>query len=301
MFDPVFKKILSYVEYRIFYPLAALLPVKLAYKVASIKGMLAGLFAKQIINEGIFGLASCLGLNAETCQAIAKAQVRMLAREKMDVYLLAKMTRQNVDQYIKIEGLNHYLAAKKTNKPVILYTVHFGRLIMPAIALGLLGYETSPLTAPIHGTKQEQWYLHKKINAMRSIMKGSFVNTHQSMRALYKILQKGETLIVLVDVAPLPGQACYEVSFLEGTARFPKGIVKLAKKMDALLVPYFALEHQGFLSGEFLPAIATEGLQEQEILPLLLTPIEEKISQHPEQWWVWPWLSSLWRKETFNA
>ncbi|MCF7970595.1 MAG: lysophospholipid acyltransferase family protein [Methylococcaceae bacterium] len=297
MFDPVFKSVLLYVEYRFFYSLASLLPVKFAYKAASIKGMLTGLFIKKTINDCIPSLEQCLGLSPEACKQIAKAQVRMLAREKMDVYLLAKMTRQNVDQYIKIEGLDHYLAAKKTNKPVILYTVHFGRLIMPAIALGLLGYETSPLTAPIHGAKQEQWYLDKKINAMRSIMKGSFVNTDQSMRVLYKILQNGETLIVLVDVSPVPGQACYEASFLGGTARFPKGIVKLAKKMDALLVPYFALEHQGYLSGEFLPAIATEGLQEQEILQLLLEPIEEKISQHPEQWWVWPWLSSFWRRE----
>ena len=121
------------------------------------------------------------------------------------------------------------------------------------------------------------------------------------MRTLYKILAQGDTLIVAVDVVPQPGQSYYEDTFLKGRVRFPKGIVKLAKKMDAILVPYFALEHDGYLSAEIMPAFAIEDLDEETIFRMIIKPIEEKIMQHPEQWWLWPMLNFFWHKEAINA
>jgi len=291
------RRIVTFIEYRVFYPLVAFLPRTLAYKVASFKGILVGLFCDNTLASCVQGVNQYFADNIQNNRAVVRAQLRMLAREKLDVYLIPKINQNNVESYIKLVGLKYYTEAKKTGRPVILYTAHFGRLIMPAIALGLLGYETAALTAPVQGTKSEIWYLQKKLSVMHSAMKGTFVQTDESMRSLYKILSNGETLIVLVDVPPVPGQAYYEVDFLGGIAKFPKGIVKLANKLDALLVPYFTMEHQGYLCGEFLPAIETNNLHSDELVEQLLKPIEEKIQQHPEQWWMWPWLSAFWIKK----
>jgi KDO2-lipid IV(A) lauroyltransferase len=290
------RRVVTFIEYRVFYPLIALLPRTLAYKAASFKGILAGRFCEKTLANCEQGLNQCFVDNTQHNRAVAVAQLRMLAREKLDVYLIPKMTQSNIEDYIKFVGLEYYVEAKKTGRPIILYTAHFGRLIMPLIALGLLGYDTSPLTAPLQGTKSELWYLQKKLKVMHSAMKGTFVNTNESMRSLYKVLSNGETLIVLVDVPPVPGQAYYEVDFLGGVAKFPKGIVRLANKLDALLVPYFTMEDQGYLCGEFLPAIETKGLQNEELVAKLLIPIEEKIQQYPEQWWMWPWIFAFWTK-----
>lgn len=290
------RRLVTFIEYRVFYPLIAFLPRTLAYKAASFKGVLAGRLCKKTLDNCMQGVSQCAVNNTQNNKAIAVSQLRMLAREKLDVYLIPKMTQSNIENYIKLVGLEHYVEAKKTGRPVILYTAHFGRLIMPAIALGLLGYDTSALTAPLQGTKSELWYLQKKLNVMHSAMKGTFIKSDESMRSLYKVLSNGETLIVLVDVPPVPGQAYYEVDFLGGIAKFPKGIVKLANKLDALLVPYFTMENQGYLCGEFLPAIETKQLKNEEIVAKFLKPIEEKIQQHPEQWWMWPWLFAFWTK-----
>ena len=290
------RRIVTFIEYRIFYPLVACLPPQLAYKVASFKGILVGRFCEKTLANCVQGVNQYFVGNTHNNRAVAQAQLRMLAREKLDVYLIPKMNQNNVEGYIKFVGLEYYTEAKKTGRPVILYTAHFGRLIMPVVALGLLGYETGGLTAPVQGTKSEIWYLQKKLKVMHSAMKGTFVHTNESMRSLYKVLSNGETLIVLVDVPPILGQAYYEVNFLGGIAKFPKGIVKLANKLDALLVPYFTTEHQGYLCGEFLPAIESKNLQNEEIIDKLLMPIEEKIQQHPEQWWMWPWLHAFWTK-----
>jgi len=290
------RRLVTFIEYRVFYPLVAFLPRTLAYKVASFKGMLAGRFCKKTLANCVVGVNQYFVGDPGNNSAVAEAQLRMLAREKLDVYLIPRMNQNNVESYIKFVGLEYYVEAKRTGRPVILYTAHFGRLIMPLIALGLLGYETSPLTAPLQGTSSEIWYLQKKLKVMHSAMKGTFIHTDESMRSLYKVLSNGETLIVLVDVPPVPGQAYYEVDFLDGVAKFPKGIVKLANKLDALLVPYFTMEHQGYLSGEFLPAIETKNLQSEEIVNLLLQPIEAKIQQYPDQWWMWPWLFAFWTK-----
>jgi KDO2-lipid IV(A) lauroyltransferase len=292
----------SFIEYRLFYPLVALFPVAVAIKIATFKGVVEGMVCKEKLNATIVGLQQCLDLNEIECKKIAKRQLCMLAREKMDTYLLSKMTKDNLDDFIKIKGLNHYLDAKKMGKPIILYTSHFGRMIMPAQALGILGHETSFLTTSLQqGSKYLTGYVNKKIKLMRSIMKGTFVTTEQSPRILYKILARKETLIVVADVVPQQGQSFYEDSFLGGQVRFPKGIVKLAKKMDAILVPYFALEHDGHLSAEFLPTINTQGLDEETVFQLLIKPIEEKIMKYPEQWWLWSMMSHFWRKGEGNA
>ena len=303
LLNTIIKNSVSYMEYRIFYPIVSLLPTNFAIKIATAKGVLEGVFCQKTISTCIANLEQCLSLSDEEYRKIAKSQLCMLAREKMDTYCLSKMNERNLENYIKVKGLTHYIEAKETKKPVILYTSHFGRMIMPAIALGLSGYETSSLTAPSEQgcPKHVTEYVQKKIKLMQSIMKGTFVTTDQSMRKLYKILAQGDTLIVAVDVVTQPGQSFYQGEFLNGEVRFPKGIVKLAKKMDAILVPYFALEHDGHLSAEILPAIETEGLDEKTIFHLLLKPIEEKIMKYPEQWWLWPMLNLFWNKEPGNA
>lgn len=301
LFEATVRNTALFLEYRVFYPVLSQLPISIAYKIATAKGMLACFFCQNSIDACILGLQQCLDLSTDEYKKIAQAQLRMLAREKMDVYYLPRMNKENLDNYIKLRGLENYLNAQKTAKPIILYTAHFGRSIMPPVALGLLGFETSAYTVPVHGTGHEGWYLKKKIKAIQNIIKGGFIHTDQSTRSLYKTLAEGKTLVVAVDVPPQTNQAYYEAVFLKGKIRLPKGIVKLAKKMDALLVPYFALEHEGFLSAEFMPAIATRGVKEQDIFQLILKPIEAKILKYPDHWWAWSWLASFWQPEQLNA
>ena len=168
---------------------------------------------------------------------------------------------------------------------------------MPAISLGIKGYETSALITPVSGGEAEKWFLRYKINKMKDIMRGTFVDTSQSMRTLYRILLNGQTLIVLVDLPPVEGQSFYEVPFLGGIAKFPIGVAKLALKTDAILVPYFTLEEKGYLSGEFLPSFSVSGMEVEEVILSLFRPVEEKILQYPEQWWMWPWLQAFWDKK----
>ena len=294
------KHLLDSISYNGFYPFCRHLPLNLSYKLATAKGALdTVLDAEQIerIGSAIHRVFSDQ-ISMDSARQLAKYHIRMLAREEMDVFWLEKMQPNIIDRLITLKGLDNYLSAKATGRPIILYTAHFGRLIMPAIALGIKGYETSALTAPISeanaGSLARYRYLKYKINQMQAIMRGDFVSSGDSMRALYKILQRGDTLIVLIDVAPVPGQPYYEAPFLHGVARFPKGIVKLAIKTGAVLLPYFASEHEGLLTGEFLPALNISSQSEEAILQSILEPVQEKIFQHPEQWWMWPWLNAFW-------
>ncbi len=233
--------------------------------------------------------------------ASAMNRSRMLAREKLDVYFLARLNPQNIDKIIKLSGLCNYKKAVDTERPIIMFTAHYSRLIMPAIAMGLSGYETSALLAPVAGTKTEQWFLKKKISAMQAIMKGEMISSHQSLRSLYQLLNQKKTLIILIDVAPAPGQACYEINFLGGYARFPKGIIKLAKKTDALLLPYYACEQRGGLEAEIQPAFDSRDLDGEQLLQKISGSLEQQIIKRPDQWWVWPWLPALWSREKKNA
>ena len=296
------KHLLDSFNYNVFYPLARQLPLSWSYKLATAKGTLDAMTQAERIERISSAMHQVFAdqISRDSARRLAKYHIGMLAREEMDVYWLEKMRPNSIDRFISLKGLDNYVSAKATGKPIILYTAHFGRLIMPAIALGLKGYETSALMVKVDentaASHAEYRYRTNKIEQMQNIMKGDFVNSADSMRALYRVLQRGNTLIVLIDVAPVPGQPFYEAPFLLGAARFPKGIVKLALKTGALLVPYFTYEHEGRLTGEFLPALSSAVQSEVALLRHILEPVEEKIFEHPEQWWMWPWLNAFWTK-----
>ncbi|PKM10006.1 MAG: hypothetical protein CVV13_14605 [Gammaproteobacteria bacterium HGW-Gammaproteobacteria-3] len=296
------KNLWDSISYNGFYPVCRHLPLKVSYQLATAKGMLDSMLDAERIERINSAMQQAFGeqKGRNNARQWAKYHVCMLSREIMDVFWLEKIRPETIDRFITLKGLDNYLSAKATGRPVILYTAHFGRLIMPAIALGIKGHQTSALTAPVGEDAVDSCVLHGylkyKIARMQAIMQGDFISSADSMRALYRILQRGETLIVLIDVAPLPGQPFYEMPFLHGVARFPKGIVKLAMKTGALLVPYFTTENENGLVGEFLPMLDITSLDEQAVLQAILSPVEKQIFRHPEQWWMWPWLNAFWTK-----
>jgi len=289
-------------RYRLFYPLAARFPQRWAYKWATLQGMADHWFDGGLYRAAQSHLQQALLCHDLEAGSIARAMQRMQAREIMDVYRLPRLTAQNIGELITLEGIDHYQSALATGRPIMLYSAHFGRLIMPAIALGLMGYPTSALTQPVDNNAPlpavERRYLQEKIRRMQTIMRGEFVSTAQSLRRLYALLEARQTLIVLIDVPPVPGQAFYETPLLGGIAKFPRGIVKLAWQTGAVLVPYFTREENRRLIGEFLPPLHL-GAQEtpESLLAKIVAPLASQITRRPDQWWMWPWLRAFWRHE----
>ncbi len=287
-------------RYRLYYPLLARLPSRLAYRIATVWGVRAALRHPARLEGACADLGRVLtGLSPERRRSLVLSQQGMLAREVLDVYRLCWMRADNVHRYIRLEGVEHLERAVASGRPVIFYSAHFGRLIMPAMALGALGTRTSCLTADISGPHlppEERHFLAFKLRQMQRLMGGEMIQKSDSLRRLYRVLNRREILIVIVDAPPGRNEAAQEFPFLGGTARLAIGTVRLAQRTGALLVPYFALEEgAGRLGGRVLPAIDPAGQDEDTLLRRVFEPVEEQIRSHPEQWWLWQSLKAFWR------
>ncbi len=288
-------------RYRVIYPLFARLPYRWAFKCATLKGMINQFGhpqEKQAIAQGL--KRAYPKITPAEINAIFNTHQRIASREIMDTYWLLRMTPQNIDQFIQIQGQTHLDQAIKTGRPVILCTGHFSRLMMPTLALSVKGYEihgliSNPDLAPL--PPQEVDFIRKKINIIEQVISGHPIYTSQYLGQLYRVLKRRALLHIAIDTPPSATDNTLELPFLAGKGRFSKGVVRLAKRVDALIVPYFAIETPTGLKGIILPYIETKKYNETELMAHLIQIIDQYIQQYPDQWWLWNALSGFYSKD----
>ncbi|PLY14730.1 MAG: hypothetical protein C0631_09400 [Sedimenticola sp.] len=289
-----------YIRNRLFFPFIASFPRRISYKLATLKGMLDTIADSPVVTAAVKGVMNAFPkMDLSSARTIIKSQRGMLSRERLDVYWLDRINSKNIDQFIRLEGLENLTNSITSEQPVILYSAHFGRLIMPSMAIGAMGISTSCLTADISNPDipdEERRYLSKKLKSMERLMGGDMIQKNDSLRRLYNVLKKKGVLIVIVDAPPAPEDSTEVFPFLGGKARLSTGVIKIAKKMNALLVPYFAQEEREGLVGYFLPAFSVQKLDDDEALAKVFEPVEQFIRKRPDQWWMWHALPVIWRK-----
>ncbi len=292
-------------EYRIWHPLLARLPRAWAYKFATLGGYGDARSMRDEQAAIIEGLKEVFPLtDATTLRHYAASLPRMQAREKQDVYRLPRIDAANIDTCIRMDGLNHYQEARADDRPVILYSAHFSRLIMPAIALALKGGPIHSLVTDIEGVEipeVERDYLRFKLDNMARLLGGDVIARGRDTRALFKVLSGGGSLVIIVDAPAAEGDRPIAVPFLGGIGRFSPGILKLARRYNARLLPYFAVEREGRLRGEVHAPVGIAGLDDPAAMLAIMAPVESMIRRHPEQWWMWPHLHAIWSPRPIAA
>ncbi len=223
---------------------------------------------------------------------------RMWEREIQDAYRLSRLNRARMNRLIRLHGIERFHAARRDGRPLILYSAHFNRLILPAIALALNEkLAIHSLVADIDNPALpagERRYLAMKLREMGRLLGGEVIARGRGTRALYRVLHAGGVLVVIVDAPAAAGDRPIQIPFLNGHGRFSPGILKLARRYNARLLPYFAVERDGALHGEIGASVKIDGCDEEQALRAILAPVEAMIRAHPEQWWMWPHLDAIW-------
>jgi KDO2-lipid IV(A) lauroyltransferase len=275
------------------------LPRRLAYRTATAKGMMDARYDATFVSEASRGLGSVFPDWSEGRRiAVAQSLKRQLAREVMDVFWLGRLNAGNVSRFIRLEGVEALLELRSRGRPAILFSGHFGRLIMPAMALGAQGISTSCLMADVAGTglpEPEKRFLRFKIRGMQRLMGGQMISKADPYRRLYRALAGGGMLILIVDAPPAHGDRVDWVPFLGGRLLTASGILRLARKTGAALVPYFAVEEADGLVGRFLPEREIANVSDREALARIFAPLDEYVRRYPDHWWLWNAVPSLWR------
>lgn len=296
-----FKKELKlFLKYRLFYPFIALLPLPFSHGIVKIKVMLEGFFEKSKKNKIQQSLLQIFpGKTPEWYSSQCNQYLHMMELETFDVFTLQGLNKNNIGKLINFSGLDNLASVIDQNRPVLLYSSHYGRLIMPLIALGIAGFKNSCLTADINNPrlpKQQRNFLEFKNSQMKLLMGEEVITRAESLKKLYRLMHQGSILVMIIDAPPAHGDKIIQVPFMGGQLNVSPGILRLARKYDAALIPYFAEETQQGLIGEILPEINIDGLDDLSAMQRLFRPVEERISINPSQWWLWPHLDGIWKK-----
>jgi len=126
--------------------------------------------------------------------AIARRSLHHMGRTIVEYALLPFLTRENVSQYVTIEGENHLQEALKNGTGAILLTLHLGNGDFGISALSMLGYPMNLISKEFKARwLNDLWF------GMRRKIGTKFISAEKSSFDILRALRKNEFVIFVLD------------------------------------------------------------------------------------------------------
>ena len=263
---------------------------------------LAGLFYHLSCKHRLIALHNLMrsfpGKPVREVTAIAKNSYRSFALLAAEFCEIPYLNKDNLHQFIAIEGLENYLEARQESKGVLLFGAHFGNWEIGNAALAI---NTEPFVFIYRIL--DNAFLEENITAVRSSYGNMSLSKENAMRPIIRLLKKGRTVNLLVD----QNVAWYDgvfVDFFGRQAATTSGLALLALHTQAPVLPAFTYRQP---DGKYILEIGNK----VEIIRsadrrndvLLNTQnftriIEDKIRRYPDQWF---WMHQRWKTKPIQA
>jgi KDO2-lipid IV(A) lauroyltransferase len=237
---------------------------------------------------------------------MALPELSFEAREKImrGVYIhlgwqlveFCRMTRyspENTRDWMRTEGLEHYLAAKARGKGVLVLTAHFGAWELSSFYHSLMGYPMNAVARHLDNRRLDGF-----VNGIRGLHGNRIISKDDFGRGLLMAMRKGETVGILVDTNMTPPQGVF-VPFFGIEACTASGLAHIARKTGAAVLPGFMLwepaEHRYVL--RFGPEVEIPHTDDvaADILGgtrRATAVLESWIRRYPDQWL---WIHRRWK------
>ncbi len=198
-----------------------------------------------------------------------------------------QLNRENISEWIRYEGLEHYLEAKKCGRGVLIATAHFGNWELSAFAHALM---TEPMHVMIRPLDNPA--IDRLVEERRQLSGNQLISKREAARAVLRALQDNQAVGVLIDQNTSIEEGVF-VNFFGTPACANTGFAKLAAHTGAQVIPGFATwsESERRYVLRFYPPLPMTGdlaLDSQ----LLHAKLEQVIREHPGQWL---WIHRRWK------
>jgi Kdo2-lipid IVA lauroyltransferase/acyltransferase len=204
-------------------------------------------------------------------------------------------SREELHQFIEVQGLENLVAAKKTHgEKLLLYTGHLGAWELTSFGFSLLGHPFSFLVRRIDNPRIEQL-----VDSVRTRFGNQTVDKLAAGRLMLKILRAGKTSLgLLPDLNTLEDEAIF-IDFMGVPAATNFLVAKFALRTGTPIIPVFAPwseEKKKYLLNIESPVSFERSEDEEENvrrLTISLTQrIENQIQRYPGQWL---WIHKRWK------
>jgi KDO2-lipid IV(A) lauroyltransferase len=226
-------------------------------------------------------------LDADERERLLRGCFESLGR-LLGVFSHFRDSTETLKQSISCDGMENLKRATNANCGVIAFTGHVGGWELSSYALSLYDYPFAFLVRRIDNPKIEAL-----VDQFRGARGNRTIDKRMAAREMLRMLRKGETLGILVDLNALDREAMF-VDFFGVKAATTFVVAKLALRTGAPVVPIFSpwdkkLKKFKVTIGEPLKFDRT-GDEEEDTLratQLLTNVVEDWIRRYPDQWlWV---------------
>jgi KDO2-lipid IV(A) lauroyltransferase len=224
---------------------------------------------------------------------ILRSLFRHLGWQLIEFCRMPRYTPENTRDWIRTEGLEHFVAAQTRGKGVLILTGHLGAWELSSFYHSLMGY---PMGMVIR--RLDNKLLDEYVNHIRCLRGNRVLHKDDFARGLLTAMRAGEAVGILMDTNMTPPQGVF-ARFFGMEACTAAGLARVALKTGAAVLPGFlvweARERRYVL--HFGPELEFRKTDDAESDILSATQqcndvLEAWIRRYPDQWL---WIHRRWK------
>lgn len=277
------------------YLLARLILASLAWTPLGVARRLARLYA-AILDRAVPRLRRIALRNLELAlpeltraerERIADGVFASIGRLLVALARFPRLDRDNIHDWIRYEGFEHFEQGLRRGKGVLFATAHLGNWELSAFAHGLMAAPMHVVVRPLDNPM-----LDGLITRLRTLGGNRIIAKKDFARGILRALARKEAVGILIDQNTSLEEGAF-VDFFGVPACANLGFAKIAARSQATVIPGFALwlEAEGRYVLRFCPPVEMTGEAVTDTQRLQKI-VEEVIRQYPDQWL---WIHRRWR------
>jgi KDO2-lipid IV(A) lauroyltransferase len=224
--------------------------------------------------------------NAEAAK-ITDGVYESIARMLVAFSRFPDLNKSNIHEWIRYDGFEHFLEAKRRGKGVLFATAHMGAWELSAFAHALMAEPMGVVVRPL-----DNLLIDAAVARRRAASGNTLIEKKEAARTIFRALQRNEAVGVLIDQNVSPDEGSF-VNFFGVPACAGTAFVRIAQRTGAAVIPGYALwsEDEKRYVLRFYPILEFTG-DIQADTQLLHSHLEEVIRQYPDQWL---WIHRRWK------
>lgn len=232
-------------------------------------------------------------LSPEKRTAVLRGVFRHLGWQLVEFCRMTRYTPENTRNWMRAEGLDHYLAAQARGKGVLIVTGHLGAWELSSFYHSLMGHPMGMVIRRLDNRRLDAF-----VNRIRCLHGNRVLHKDDFARGLLTAMHAGQTVGILMDTNMTPPQGVF-VDFFGRKACTASGLARVALKTGAAVLPGFMLwepqEKKYVLHFGPELAFARTGNAEADIVAATqqcTSAIESWVRRSPDQWL---WIHRRWK------
>ncbi len=224
---------------------------------------------------------------------IIKGMVQQVGWMAGEFSQFPKYTSENIEQVVKVDGIENFKAAHRLGKGVLFLTGHMSAWELAPLAHALYGNPLHFLVRPVANRRVEAL-----IDEYRCRPGNRTIEKNRSAREILKVLKQGGVVGILADHNTSLEEGVI-VDFFGIPAATTSGLARIALRTGAAVVPVFVswdaqLQRYrlGFEPPLELKRTGNEETDVRENTASFTKIIEDWIRAHPDQWL---WVHKRWK------